>query len=103
MFYRLERVADFHFTALIFWLLSFSSVVVATECTGSSNGDGASQPVLQFHNTRGEYVRISADRSVARRFDSFCKGIAFSQRAVRPNEKVTDHLPRNESPSSIRY
>ncbi|XP_046442442.1 protein neuralized-like isoform X1 [Daphnia pulex] len=56
---------------------------------GSNNGDGsASQPVLQFHNTRGEHVRLSADRSTARRVDSFCKGIAFSQRTVRPNEKV---------------
>nr|CAG4650842.1 EOG090X03H5 [Simocephalus serrulatus] len=55
---------------------------------GSNNGDGsASQPVLQFHNTRGEHVRLSADRSTARRVDSFCKGIAFSQRTVRPNEK----------------
>lgn len=57
--------------------------------SGSNNGDGsASQPVLQFHNTRGEHVRLSTDRSTARRVDSFCKGIAFSQRTVRPNEKV---------------
>nr|CAG4644663.1 EOG090X03H5 [Leptodora kindtii] len=55
---------------------------------GSNNADSACQPVLQFHNTRGEHVRISADRSTARRFDSFCKGIAFSQRPVKPNEKV---------------
>nr|CAG4642396.1 EOG090X03H5 [Evadne anonyx] len=56
---------------------------------GSNNGgDGGSQPILQFHGTRGEHVRLSADRSVARRVDSFCKGIAFSMRTVRPNEKV---------------
>jgi len=56
---------------------------------GSNNGgDGGSQPILQFHSTRGEHVRLSADRSTARRVDSFCKGIAFSMRTVRPNEKV---------------
>ena len=62
------------------------------DAAGSNNGENGSQqqqqPVLQFHNTRGEYVRISNDRSTARRFESFCKGIAFSQRPVRPNEKV---------------
>ena len=58
-------------------------------CVGTNNGDGGgSQPVLQFHNTRGEHVRLSPDRCLARRVDSFCKGIAFSQRTVRPNEKV---------------
>nr|CAG4647769.1 EOG090X03H5 [Moina brachiata] len=57
---------------------------------GSNSGaDGAaSQPIVQFHATRGEHVRISTDRSLARRVDSFCKGIAFSGRPVRPNDKV---------------
>nr|CAG4638338.1 EOG090X03H5 [Cyclestheria hislopi] len=55
---------------------------------GSSGSDNVSQPVLLFHNIHGDYVRLSSDRSVARRIDSFCKGIAFSSRPVRQNEKV---------------
>lgn len=69
---------------------------------GTNNGDGGgSQPVLQFHNTRGEHVRLSADRSLARRVDSFCKGIAFSQRTVRPNEKVCRHAKLSTAPGPI--
>ena len=54
------------------------------------NSDGSvSHPVHQFHDTHGENVRLSADRSTARRVKSFCNGIAFSKLQVRPNEKVT--------------
>ena len=71
-------------------------------CAGSNNGgDGGSQPILQFHSTRGEHVRLSADRSTARRVDSFCKGIAFSMRTVRPNEKVLSPLPPPPPPSYL--
>nr|CAG4640731.1 EOG090X03H5 [Eulimnadia texana] len=55
---------------------------------GSHGGDSSSQPLLQFHSVHGEYVQLSADRNLARRIDSFCKGIAFSQRPIRPYEKV---------------
>ena len=72
---------------------------VVSAVAGSNNGgDGGSQPILQFHSTRGEHVRLSADRSTARRVDSFCKGIAFSMRTVRPNEKVLDAYISLEPP-----
>lgn len=87
----LFREFSFHTkTGVLF--LSFQFV-----CSGSNNGDAVGQqstptqqpPVLQFHtSTRGDNVRISPDHATAHRVDSFCKGIAFSQRSVRPNEKV---------------
>ncbi|XP_018321350.1 protein neuralized isoform X2 [Agrilus planipennis] len=45
-------------------------------------------PPLLFHNVHGENIRISRDGTVARRVESFCKGIAFSSRPVKVNEKV---------------
>lgn len=45
-------------------------------------------PPLLFHNVHGDNVRITRDGTVARRVESFCKGIAFSSRPVKVNEKV---------------
>ncbi|XP_066141934.1 protein neuralized isoform X2 [Euwallacea fornicatus] len=45
-------------------------------------------PPLLFHNVHGENMRISRDGTVAKRVESFCKGIAFSSRPVKVNEKV---------------
>lgn len=45
-------------------------------------------PPLLFHNVHGENIRISRDGTVAKRVESFCKGIAFSSRPVKVNEKV---------------
>ncbi|CAG9789866.1 unnamed protein product [Diatraea saccharalis] len=56
-----------------------------TSCTG---GTPNNLPPLSFHNVHGENVRVSRDGSVARRVESFCKGVAFSARPVRVNEKV---------------
>ncbi|CAG9818269.1 unnamed protein product [Phaedon cochleariae] len=55
----------------------------------SSSGGGTNNlPPLLFHNVHGENVRISRDGTVAKRVESFCKGIAFSSRPVKVNEKV---------------
>ncbi|XP_062563152.1 protein neuralized-like isoform X1 [Armigeres subalbatus] len=55
----------------------------ASSCPGPNN-----LPPLQFHNVHGDNIRISRDGTVARRYESFCKGIAFSARPVRVNERV---------------
>ncbi|XP_057665766.1 protein neuralized isoform X1 [Diorhabda carinulata] len=54
----------------------------------SSNGGTNNLPPLLFHNVHGENIRISRDGTIARRVESFCKGIAFSSRPVKVNEKV---------------
>ncbi|KAJ8705770.1 hypothetical protein PYW08_012816 [Mythimna loreyi] len=56
-----------------------------TSCTG---GTPNNLPPLGFHSVHGENVRVSRDGSMARRVESFCKGMAFSARPVRVNEKV---------------
>ncbi|XP_026725576.1 protein neuralized isoform X2 [Trichoplusia ni] len=56
-----------------------------TSCTG---GTPNNLPPLGFHSIHGENVRVSRDGSMARRVESFCKGVAFSARPVRVNEKV---------------
>ncbi|KAG7298516.1 hypothetical protein JYU34_018152 [Plutella xylostella] len=56
-----------------------------TSCTG---GTPNNLPPLGFHRVHGENVRVSRDGSTARRVESFCKGVAFSARPVRVNEKV---------------
>ncbi|CAB3232260.1 unnamed protein product [Arctia plantaginis] len=56
-----------------------------TTCTG---GTPNNLPPLSFHSVHGENVRVSRDGSMARRVESFCKGVAFSARPVRVNEKV---------------
>ncbi|KAL1509636.1 hypothetical protein ABEB36_004343 [Hypothenemus hampei] len=45
-------------------------------------------PPLLFHNIHGENIRISRDGTVAKRVESFCKGIAFSSRPIKVNEKI---------------
>ncbi|KAL9697563.1 hypothetical protein quinque_001004 [Culex quinquefasciatus] len=55
----------------------------ASSCPGPNN-----LPPLLFHTVHGDNIRISRDGSVARRYESFCKGITFSARPVRVNERV---------------
>lgn len=43
---------------------------------------------LQFHSSHADNIEISANKTRARRKDSFCKGICFSHRPVAINEKV---------------
>ncbi|XP_069994523.1 protein neuralized [Penaeus vannamei] len=52
---------------------------------GSSSSN---QPPLTFHPVCGDNVRISNDGKVARRAESFCKGIAFSARPIKVGERV---------------
>ncbi|XP_052865836.1 protein neuralized [Anopheles cruzii] len=55
----------------------------ASSCPGPNN-----LPPLQFHTVHGDNIRISREGSVAKRYESFCKGITFSARPVRVNERV---------------
>jgi protein neuralized len=45
-------------------------------------------PALQFHSVHGDNIRISRDGTIARRYESFCKGVTFSARPVKVNERV---------------
>lgn len=52
-------------------------------CPGPNN-----LPPLRFHYVHGDNIRVSRDRAIAKRFESFNKGVTFSDRPVRPNERV---------------
>ena len=43
---------------------------------------------LQFHAIHGEHIKLSKNNTVAKRVDSFCKGICFSNRPIRIREKI---------------
>ena len=45
-------------------------------------------PPLLFHPCHGENIRLLNGGARAQRVDSYCKGIVFSSRPVRVNEKV---------------
>lgn len=45
-------------------------------------------PAILFHSFHGENVRVSPNGQNARRVDSFCRGIAFSNRPVKVTEKI---------------
>lgn len=45
-------------------------------------------PPLRFHYIHGDNIRISRDGTLAKRFESFNKGVTFSDRPVKPNERV---------------
>lgn len=61
--------------------------VSASRSPADSNGTNNLPPLL-FHSVHGENINISRNGTVARRVESFCKGIAFSSRPVKTNEKV---------------
>ncbi|XP_063708017.1 protein neuralized [Culicoides brevitarsis] len=52
-------------------------------CPGPNN-----LPPLTFHAVHGDNIRISRDGHTARRVESFCKGVTFSARPLRVNERV---------------
>ncbi|XP_037050189.1 protein neuralized isoform X2 [Bradysia coprophila] len=54
-----------------------------TSCPGPNN-----LPPLQFHHVHGDNIRICRDGTMAKRYESFCKGITFSARPVKINERV---------------
>lgn len=43
---------------------------------------------MQFHQMCGENVQVSPNGRIARRVDSFCKGVAFGSRPVKVEERV---------------
>ncbi|KOC59461.1 Protein neuralized [Habropoda laboriosa] len=54
----------------------------------SSNAGTNNMPPLTFHQVHGENVRLCNGGTIARRYESFCRGITFSARPVRVGEKV---------------
>lgn len=56
-----------------------------------TSGDVSTQRAdwpLQFHQIHGENIELSHDRKRAKRADSFCKGICFSNRPIAIGERV---------------
>jgi protein neuralized len=43
---------------------------------------------IQFHPVHGEHIKLSRNNTIAKRVDSFCKGICFSNRTIQIREKV---------------
>ncbi|XP_037090836.1 protein neuralized-like [Pollicipes pollicipes] len=65
----------------------------------ASSGGGAGRcvatnnlPPLLFHASHGENIRLMNGGTRAQRVDSYCKGIVFSSRPVRINEKIVLRL-----------
>ncbi|XP_034948175.1 protein neuralized isoform X2 [Chelonus insularis] len=54
----------------------------------SSNTGTNNLPPLTFHQVHGDNIRLCNGGTIARRRESFCKGITFSARPVRVGEKV---------------
>lgn len=62
-------------------------------CTGSQTPPNtirsATETRLLFHTlVHGENIQISKNGTVAKRTNSFCKGIVFSAKKVEVNQKV---------------
>lgn len=45
-------------------------------------------PPLRFHHVHGDNIRLSRDGALAKRYESFNKGVTFSDRPVEVNERV---------------
>ncbi|XP_043480594.1 protein neuralized isoform X3 [Leptopilina heterotoma] len=54
----------------------------------SSSAGTNNLPPLTFHQVHGDNIRLWNGGTVARRHESFCKGVTFSARPVRIGEKV---------------
>ncbi|XP_066582353.1 protein neuralized isoform X2 [Prorops nasuta] len=54
----------------------------------SSSAATNNLPPLTFHQVHGDNIRICNGGTIARRIESFCKGVTFSARPVRVGEKV---------------
>lgn len=46
------------------------------------------QPPLKFHKVHGDNIRLGRNGTVAKRYESFNKGVTFSNRPVKINERV---------------
>lgn len=62
---------------------SFSVSAPRSSNTGTNN-----LPPLTFHHVHGDNIRLCNGGTIARRHESFCKGVTFSARPVRVGEKV---------------
>ncbi|CAF1043561.1 unnamed protein product [Didymodactylos carnosus] len=47
---------------------------------------------LRFHTVHGENIQLTRNMTIAKRVDSFCKGITFSDRNIAIREKIFIHL-----------
>lgn len=72
-----------NFLNIFFSFYLFSASRTNTSCASPNN-----LPPLQFHSVHGDNIRISRDGKVARRYESFCKGVTFSARPVKVNERI---------------
>ncbi|XP_058795420.1 protein neuralized isoform X2 [Phymastichus coffea] len=54
----------------------------------SSNSVTNNLPPLTFHQVHGDNIRLCNGNTIAKRHESFCKGVTFSARPVRVGEKV---------------
>ncbi|XP_054264920.1 protein neuralized isoform X2 [Macrosteles quadrilineatus] len=59
-----------------------------TPRNSSSSAGTNNLPPLLFHQVHGDNIRLSRDGAVARRAESFCKGVTFTNRPVKISEKV---------------
>ncbi|KAJ9596407.1 hypothetical protein L9F63_012570, partial [Diploptera punctata] len=57
--------------------------------SGGSGGTNNLPPIL-FHQVHGDNIRLSRDGTVARRAESFCKGVTFSSRPIKVAEKFLE-------------
>ncbi|XP_068978517.1 protein neuralized isoform X2 [Bombus flavifrons] len=60
----------------------------ATRAPRSSSAGTNNLPPLTFHQVHGENIRLCNGGTIARRYESFCRGITFSARPVRVGEKI---------------
>ena len=76
---------------LLIVLVSFANRSFLFSVPRSSSGSTGTNnlPPLLFHQVHGENIRVSRDGSVARRAESFCKGVTFTNRPVKISEKVS--------------
>ena len=78
----------FVYVCVAICLINFVFFSILAPRTSSSCPSPNNLPALQFHSVHGENIRISRDGRVARRYESFCKGVTFSARPVKVNERV---------------
>ncbi|KAL1122838.1 hypothetical protein AAG570_003164, partial [Ranatra chinensis] len=60
----------------------------ASRGVSSGNPSANNLPPLLFHQVHGDNIRVSRDGRIAKRAESFCKGVTFSARPVKVAEKI---------------
>ncbi|KAF4530720.1 hypothetical protein B566_EDAN013314 [Ephemera danica] len=84
----LERTVDYH--GAVVYRNILPSIYIGILKVPRSSGCAATNnlPPLGFHSVHGDNIQLSRDGAIARRAESFCKGVTFSGRPVKVNEKV---------------